>query len=121
MIILDTNVLTALMRQMLDKDVIVWLDKQPRTSVWTTSITKTQHLREWESGLFDITIAVELQQMLAKELNTTVERLTNVIGPKLARDRASLTSALFWESLIASFWSVLVWCSVVSGFHPISP
>jgi hypothetical protein len=30
-----------------------------------------------------------LQQMHAKDLNTTVERLTSVIGPKLARDRAS--------------------------------
>jgi predicted nucleic acid-binding protein len=39
MIILDTNVLSALMRQTPDKNVIVWLDKQPRTSVWTTSVT----------------------------------------------------------------------------------
>jgi predicted nucleic acid-binding protein len=39
MIILDTNVLSALMRQTADKNVIAWLDKQPRTSVWTTSVT----------------------------------------------------------------------------------
>ena len=39
MIILDTNVLSALTRQTPDKNVIVWLDKQPRTSVWTTSVT----------------------------------------------------------------------------------
>jgi predicted nucleic acid-binding protein len=39
MIILDTNVLSALMRQTPDRNVIVWLDKQPRTSIWTTSIT----------------------------------------------------------------------------------
>ena len=39
MIILDTNVLSALMRQTPDKNVIVWLDQQPRTSVWTTSVT----------------------------------------------------------------------------------
>jgi predicted nucleic acid-binding protein len=39
MIILDTNVLSALMRQTPDKNVIVWLDKQPRISVWTTSVT----------------------------------------------------------------------------------
>jgi hypothetical protein len=50
---------------------------------------KTQHFQESESGLFDITIAVELPQMHAKDLSTTVERLTSVIGPKLARDRAS--------------------------------
>ena len=45
--------------------------------------------QEWEGGLFDITITIELQQMHAKDLSTTVERLTSVIGPKLARDRAS--------------------------------
>lgn len=39
MILLDTNVLSALMRQRPDTEVIVWLDRQPRTSVWTTSVT----------------------------------------------------------------------------------
>ncbi len=39
MTILDTNVLSALMMQTPDKEVIVWTDKQPRTSIWTTSVT----------------------------------------------------------------------------------
>ena len=39
MIILDTNVLSALMRLPADQKVVEWLDKQPRTSIWTTSIT----------------------------------------------------------------------------------
>jgi predicted nucleic acid-binding protein len=39
MIILDTNVLSALMRQEPDVQVIHWLDRQPRTSIWTTSVT----------------------------------------------------------------------------------
>ena len=39
MIILDTNVLSALMRLPADQKVIEWLDRQPRTSIWTTSIT----------------------------------------------------------------------------------
>jgi len=38
-IILDTNVFSALMQQGPDKHVISWLDRQPRTSVWTTSVT----------------------------------------------------------------------------------
>jgi predicted nucleic acid-binding protein len=37
--ILDTNVLSALMQQSPDESVIAWLDRQPRTSIWTTSIT----------------------------------------------------------------------------------
>ncbi len=39
MIILDTNVLSALMRQAPDERVVAWLDQQPRTSIWTTSVT----------------------------------------------------------------------------------
>lgn len=39
MIILDTNVLSALMYQTPDKSVVAWLDKQPRTSVWTSAVT----------------------------------------------------------------------------------
>ena len=39
MIVLDTNVLSALMRQKPDTEVIQWLDRQPRSSVWTTAIT----------------------------------------------------------------------------------
>ncbi|MFB3915507.1 MAG: type II toxin-antitoxin system VapC family toxin [Terriglobales bacterium] len=39
MIILDTNVLSALMRQTPDTRVIAWLDRQPRASIWTTSVT----------------------------------------------------------------------------------
>lgn len=43
---------------------------------------------ECESELFDIAIAVELKQMNAKELTATLERLTSVLAPKLARDQA---------------------------------
>jgi predicted nucleic acid-binding protein len=39
MIILDTNVLSALMREIPDPLVVGWLDRQPRTSIWTTSVT----------------------------------------------------------------------------------
>ena len=39
MIILDTNVLSALMRQTPEVSVIAWLDRQPAESVWITSIT----------------------------------------------------------------------------------
>ena len=39
MIILDTNVLSALMLRAPDRSVVGWLDRQPRTSIWTTSVT----------------------------------------------------------------------------------
>jgi predicted nucleic acid-binding protein len=39
MTILDTNVLSALMHIAPDKNVVAWLDRQPRASIWITSIT----------------------------------------------------------------------------------
>jgi toxin FitB len=39
MIILDTNVLSALMRQTPEPAVVAWLDQQPAESIWITSIT----------------------------------------------------------------------------------
>ena len=39
MIILDTNVFSALMTEPADARVVSWLDRQPRISIWTTSIT----------------------------------------------------------------------------------
>ena len=39
MIILDTNVLSALMQQQPDPHVVAWLDAQPAESIWLSSIT----------------------------------------------------------------------------------
>lgn len=39
MILLDTNVLSALMRREPEPKVVAWLDARPPESVWTTSIT----------------------------------------------------------------------------------
>ncbi len=39
MIVLDTNVISALMRKEPDKPVVSWLDAQPAASLWITSIT----------------------------------------------------------------------------------
>jgi len=38
MIVLDTNVITEFMRDAPDARVVRWLDSQPRSSIWTTSI-----------------------------------------------------------------------------------
>ena len=39
MIVLDTNVLSALMQRTPDRGTAAWADQQPRTSLWTTSVT----------------------------------------------------------------------------------
>jgi toxin FitB len=49
MILLDTNVLSALMRTEADVAVVNWLDTQPSESIWTTSVT-----------LFEIRTGLEL-------------------------------------------------------------
>jgi predicted nucleic acid-binding protein len=39
MIILDTNVVSAVMRQNADAVVVGWLDRQPVESIWITAVT----------------------------------------------------------------------------------
>jgi toxin FitB len=39
LIILDTNVLSAVMRRATDPRVVEWLGSQPRESIWTTTVT----------------------------------------------------------------------------------
>jgi predicted nucleic acid-binding protein len=39
MIILDTNVLSELMLRAPAEKVMRWIDRQPRSSIWTTSVT----------------------------------------------------------------------------------
>jgi hypothetical protein len=50
---------------------------------------REQESQAHENELFDITITVDLQQMYGKDLTATLERLTGVIAPKLARDQAT--------------------------------
>jgi predicted nucleic acid-binding protein len=49
LILLDTNVLSALMQREPDQTVVAWLDEQPSESVWTTAIT-----------VFEVRIGLEL-------------------------------------------------------------
>ena len=39
MILLDTNVLSAMMQGEPDETVAMWLDRKPSESIWTTSVT----------------------------------------------------------------------------------
>ena len=39
MILLDTNVVSALIRRTPDPAVVAWLDRQPQESIWITSIS----------------------------------------------------------------------------------
>lgn len=76
MILLDTNVLSALMQHTPDQRVIAWLDNQPAESIWTSSVT-----------VFEIRTGIELlergrrrkrleqlfSQLLAEDLNGRIQ------------------------------------------------
>ena len=70
MIILDTNVLSALMRQTPEAKVVAWLDQQPRTSIWTTSVT----LLEIRFGL-QILAAGKRRTFLLQAFETVLDKI----------------------------------------------
>jgi len=76
MIVLDTNVLSALMCQMPDTAVVSWLDRQPRTSIWTTSIT----VLEVEFGL-QIMPAGKRRTVLIHAFEGVLEKIAHRVVP----------------------------------------
>ncbi len=67
MILLDTNVISALMQRMPEEKVVAWLDAQPRESVWTTSISVFEvftGLRMMPAGNRQRTLIASFEQIL---------------------------------------------------------
>jgi predicted nucleic acid-binding protein len=96
MIILDTNVLSALMRQEPERQVIEWLDRQPWTSVWTTSITileirfglQTLPLGKRRSHLIDTfekVILEKLEQRIAAFDHSAADEAADVMAGRKKR------------------------------------
>ena len=75
MIVLDTNILSALMRQSPDAKVVAWLDKQPRTSVWTSSVT----ILEIRFGLQIMTDG-KRRSLLLQTFETVLEKMGHRIA-----------------------------------------
>lgn len=86
MILLDINVLSALMRRQIDPVVVAWLDSQPPESIWTTAI-----------AVFEIRLGLEilgrgrrrrsLEDAFAKALEEDLD------GRVLSFDQAAAESA----------------------------
>jgi predicted nucleic acid-binding protein len=76
MIVLDTNVLSAIMRQEPDTKVVAWLDQQSRTSVWTTSIT----VLEIRFGL-QIMATGKRRSALLQSFESLVDKMGHRIAP----------------------------------------
>lgn len=75
MILLDTNVVSALMREPPDDPVVNWLDRQPSSSVWVTAIT----LYELHLGVQSLTTGKQ-QLRLASALDLFVEKIERRIA-----------------------------------------
>jgi len=74
--VLDTNVLSALMRQVPDQKAVAWLDRQSRSSVWTTSIT----ILEIRFGL-QIMAAGKRRFLLLEAFEALLDQLGHRIAP----------------------------------------
>jgi toxin FitB len=74
-IILDTNILGALMRSVPDAAVVKWLDRQPAESVWITSITLFEArfaLALLPSGRRRQRLELEFDRLLREDLENRV-------------------------------------------------
>ena len=77
MIVLDTNVLSALMRQSPDKQVVDWLDKQPRSSIWTTSVT----ILEIRFGLQILPVGRRRSALIQTFDNALLDKIERRVAP----------------------------------------
>ena len=74
MIILDTNVISAVMRPMKNKSVVGWLNRQPAEDIWTTTIT-----------LFELRYGIE--KLVAGDQQTELEACWQEFGSGVFGDR----------------------------------
>jgi predicted nucleic acid-binding protein len=87
MIVLDTNVIAALMRAMPDEQVVGWLDRQPRSSVWTTAV----NVYETRFGLFRMpagkrrnTLTLLFERVLANAIQGRIAHFDHLAAEQAA-------------------------------------
>jgi toxin FitB len=89
MIVLDTNVLSALMRDSPDPSVASWMDQQPTGSIWTSSIT----VLEIQTGL-QVMPSGKKRASLSDDFEQLLDRISHRIAAfdeEAARMAAELT------------------------------
>ena len=99
MILLDTNVLSALMLRDPDVTVVDWLDSQPAESIWTTSITVFEirtGLELLNTGRHRAQLETAFDQLLSEELDGRIQSFDRTAAlaagtVAAARQRAGLT------------------------------
>jgi predicted nucleic acid-binding protein len=93
LIVLDTNILSAVMRSPPEPAVVAWLNRQPAESIWTTAIT----IFEIEMGIQSLAIGkkrFELARTFVRAMSSdledrilTFDRDSALAAAKLAADR----------------------------------
>jgi predicted nucleic acid-binding protein len=92
-IVLDTNVLSALMRTIPDAVVVEWLDRQPADSVWITSITVFEArfgLALLPKGKRRSSLEQSFDRMLTEDLSSrvlTLDEVAAAMAAQLAAER----------------------------------
>lgn len=90
MIILDTNVISSLMKEAPETNVVSWLDRQARTSIWTTSVT-----------VFEVRMGISMlehgkrRSRLMQSFDVFLDRIGHRIAPfdlAAAEEAASLSA-----------------------------
>mgnify|MGYP001765610582 CR=1 FL=1 len=90
MIILDTNVLSALMQSRPDCEVVAWLDQQDPASVWLTTVTLFE-ARYGIALLADGKRKQQLRQQLEQMISDILQH--RVLGLDVAAAKAAATLA----------------------------
>jgi predicted nucleic acid-binding protein len=99
MIVLDTNVLSALMRQRPERPVVDWLDRQPWRSVWTTSVTILEirfglqtlplgRRRSYLIDTFEKVILQKLEQRIAAFDHAAADLAADVMASRRKKGRS---------------------------------
>jgi len=81
MILLDSNVISEFMRPLPEPRVVRWLDRQPRSSIWTTSVT-----------ILEIRVGLEMLP-LGKRREQTTAAFHLLLSQKLGRRVAVFDNA----------------------------
>jgi len=92
MIVLDTNMISEFMIQIPDARVVRWLNSQPRSSVWTTSI----NVYEIRSGLLAMPVGrrqASLSLAFERLLNNTIQERIAVFDLPAAQQAAELAAS----------------------------
>jgi predicted nucleic acid-binding protein len=92
MIILDTNVLSELMRDLPHPAVLSWLDHQPPSSVWLSTVT----LMEIDFGLHRMPQGIRRDRMIRELENILHEEIEERFAPF---DKAAARQAAYLVAL----------------------